>query len=330
MTDRRSRWFPSSPAMWIDSVQTRLLYQDLNTRVVPYRHNPDAYVLSAVGAPRYQVDRALSLRNQSRIDGFLRAAAMRLLTTHEVWFEVSFENEREELTPFAVMEVDGVRRTREGGLVQQLPDSEELPEWHRDKGEWGVALELDIDRMVHATLPDAYPSEVLMQVVADLAEIGFDLTPPWVMEQWSESQRGGPPYDAAEAARTQQLRLAQAALPIGWTAREFYLGQHRAVSDYYHYLRELRFLHFLASLRSCAEDALRQVLTLAGDRCGFRASVTAFGVHTPDEVNVLIQRFEVGDLPFSAVNDILYGAAKDPQPQQRSVTIPVGGAAAGR
>ena len=84
-------------------------------------------------------------------------------------------------------------------------------------------------------------------------------------------------------------------------------------------LRELRFLHFLASLRSCAEDALRQVLTLAGDRCGFRASVTAFGVHTPDEVNLLIQRFEAGDLPFSAVNDILYGAAKGLPVEQRIV-----------
>ena len=319
MTDRRSRWFPSSPAMWIDSVQTRLLYQDFSTRVVPYRHGPDAYVLSTDGATRYEVDRALSLGDQSRIDGFLRAAAMRLLTTHELWFEVSFENDHEERTPFGVTEVDGVLRAADGGLVQQLPSSGELPEWHRDKGEWGVALELDPDRMIHATLPDAYPSEVLMRVVADLAEIEFDLTPPWVLDQWGESHSQGSPYDAAEAARTRQLRLAQAALPIGWTARELYLGQHRAVSDYYHYLRELRFVHFLASLRSCAEDALRQVLTLSGDRCGFRASVTAFGVPTPDEVNILIQRFEAGDLPFAAVNDILYGAAKGTSAEQRTV-----------
>ena len=139
------------------------------------------------------------------------------------------------------------------------------------------------------------------------------------MEQWTGSRSGAPPYDAAEASRTRQLRLAQAALPIGWTARELYLGEHRAVSEYYHYLRELRFLHFLASLRSCAEDALRQVLTLAGERCGFKASVTALGVHTPDEVEVLIQKFEAGALPFSAVNDIIFEIGEDSQSQERTV-----------
>ena len=319
MTDRRSRWVPSSSSMWIDSVQTRLLLQDFSTRVVPYRHNPDAYVLTTDGAPRYEVERALSLRNQRGIASVLRAAALRLLTTHEVWLEVSFESDREERKLFQVTEVDGVRRTRDGGLVQQLPSSEEVPEWHRDKGEWGVAVELDPDRMVHATLPEVYPSEVLMQVVADLAEIEFGLTPPWVMEQWGVGYRRGPAYDASEAARTRQLRLAQAALPIGWTARELYLGQHRAVSDYYHYLRELRFLHFLAALRSCAEDALRQVLTLASDRCGFKASVTAFGVPTPDEVDALVHQYEAGDLPFAAVNDILYGVTNGTPAEQRTV-----------
>ena len=319
MTDRRSRWFPSNRAKWVDSAQTHLLYQDFDSRVIPYRHAPEAYVLSTEGAPSYEVDRALSLRDASEIDGFLRAVASRLLTSHEVWLEVSFDDERREQTPFAVTEVDGVRRTGEGGLVQQLPGSDELPEWYRDKGEWGVVLELDADRMVHVGLPDAYPSEVLTQVITDLAEIEFSLAPPWVMDQWTGSKREAPPYDADEASRTQQLRLAQAALPIGWTARELYLGEHRAVSEYYHYLRELRFLHFLASLRSSAEDALRQVLTLAGERCDFKASVTAYGVHTPDEVEVLIQKFEAGALPFSAVNDILYGAAKDRPLEQRSV-----------
>ena len=319
MTDRRSRWVPSSPEMWIDSAQTHLLYQDFAARVIPYRRDPEAYVLSTEGALSYEVDRALSLRDASEIEGFLRAVVTRLLRSHEAWLEVSFEDERREQTPFAVTEVDGVRRTAEASLVQQLPSSDELPEWHRDKGEWGVVIELDADRMVHVGLPDAYPSEVLTQVIRDLAEIEFNLTPPWVMEQWTGSQSDAPPYDAGEASRTQQLRLAQAALPIGWTARELYLGQHRAVSEYYHYLRELRFLHFLASLRSCAEDALRQVLTLAGDRCGFKASVTAFGVHTPDEVEVLVQKFEAGALPFSAVNDIIFEIGKDSQSQERSV-----------
>lgn len=318
MTDHRSRWFPSNPAKWVNSAQTHLLYQDFDSRVIPYRHAPEAYVLSADGAPSYEVDRALSLRDASEIDGFLRGVATRLLTSHEVWLEVSFDDEhRDQL--FAVAEVDGVCRTGEGGLVQQLPGSDELPEWYRDTGEWGVVLDLDADRMVYVGLPDAYPSEVLTQVITDLAEIEFSLTPSWMMEQWAGSHASTTPYDAAEASRTRQLRLAQAALPIGWTARELYLGQHRALSDYYHYLRELRFLHFLASLRSSAEDALRQVLRLAGERFGFTASVVAFGVHTPADVEAAIARFEAGALPFSAVNDIIFERAADLPPERRDV-----------
>lgn len=319
MTDRSSRWFPSSPKMWIDSPQTHFLYEDFDNRVVPYRHDPEAYVLSTEGIPRHEVARALSLRDAFELRGFLQAVATRLLTSHEVWLEVSFEDESHEQTPFAVTEVDGVRRTAEGGLIQQLPSSDELPEGYGANGEWGTVLELDADRMVHVGLPDAYPGDVLAQVVTDLAEIAFSPTPPWVIQQWTGDQGDVPPYDAGEASRTHQLRLAQAALPIGWTARELYLGSDRAVSDYYHYLRELRFLHFLASLRSRAEDALRHVLNLASERCGFKVAVTSFGVWTPTEVGAFIQKFQAGDVPFSAMHDILWSTGKDPLSQERSI-----------
>lgn len=319
MTDRRSRRFPSSPKVWIDSPQTQFLYEDFGNRVVPYRHDPAPYVLSTEGAPRHNVAGALSLEEAFGLDGFLRAVATGLLTTHEVWLEVSFEDESPEQTPFAVAEVDGVRRTAEGDLVQQLPSSDELPEWYRDNGEWGTVLELDADRMVHVGLPDAYPSEVVARVITDLAEIEFNPIPRWVTEQWTGSQGDVPPFDAGAASRTHQLRLAQAALPIGWTGRESYLGADRAVSDYYHYLRELRFLHFMASMRACAEDALRHVLELAGERCGFKATVTSFGVWTPNEVDALIQKFEAGDVPFSAMTDILWSTGKYPLSQERPV-----------
>lgn len=305
--------------MWIDSPYTHFLYEDFDTRVVPYRHDPEPYVLSTEGVPTHEVARALALTEAFELDGFLRAVATKLLTTHEVWLEVYFEDGSHDLTPFAVTEVDGVRRTPEGGLVQQLPSRDELPDWYGGNGEWGTVLELDTDRMVHVDLPDSYPSEVLAQMVTDLAEIEFGSTPPWVIEQWTGSQGDAPPYDAGEASRTQQLRLAQAALCIGWTAREVYLGSDRALSEYYHYLRELRFLHFLASIRSCAEDALRHVLGLASERCGFKASVTSFGVWTPNEVDSLTQKFEAGDLPFSSMTDILWATGKHPLSQERLV-----------
>lgn len=305
--------------MWIDSSHTGWLLEDFHSRVVPYRHDPEPYVLSTEGAESREVDRALSLGGESGLDGFLRAVASRLLTRHEAWLEVVFEEGREHRAPFTVVEVDGVERTPDGALVQQLPPADELPAWYRDRDGWGAALELDPQRMVHTRLPDSYSSALLMQVVRDLAEIELNPFPDWAMDQWPPGRQDPTPYDANKATRTRQLRLAQAALPLGWTAREIYLGPNRAVSDYYHDLRELRFLHFMASLRSCAEEALRQVLVLAGERCGFTASVTAFGVHTPREVEARLQQFKDGALPFAGLNDILFEIGPGLAPQQRSV-----------
>jgi len=76
------------------------------------------------------------------------------------------------------------------------------------------------------------------------------------------------------------------------------------------YWRELRFLHFRASMRERAEEALRCVLALASERRGFEGSVTANGLHTPSEVRGFIEEFERGELAFSAVNDIIFEKAE--------------------
>ncbi len=57
-------------------------------------------------------------------------------------------------------------------------------------------------------------------------------------------------------------------------------------------------------MRGRAEGALRQVLTAAGQQCGFTASVVSNGVYTPLEVKRLIQQFEDGQISFSEITDI--------------------------
>ena len=328
MTGRRSRWFPSDaePRRWISSTETDFLFQDFHNHIVPYRHGPDPYGLSTEGIPAQQVEAALSLGDYAwRLEGFLRAVASRLLTHHEVWLEVTFEDGNGNRTPFQVCEVDGVRQTEEGNLIQELPSLHELPDWSWDRGddEWEEEVELDADRMVQVRLPDAYSSHLLMQVVRDLAEVDTNMIPARVIEQLTGQRQDAPAFDASEAYRTERLRILQAALPIGWTAREIFFGSGRQVSDYYHYWRELRFLHFRASMRTRAEEALRQVLTLACERCGFAASVTAHGLYAPHEVQELIRKFEAGEFAFAEMHDLISEKANNKQVEQGRVLFEV-------
>ena len=321
MTDRRSRWFPSGSELetWVSSRETDFLYEDFHDQIIPYRDNPEAYELSATGVPAHQVIAALSLGDRAwQLDDFLRAVASRLLTHHEVWLEVTFDEGNDNCTPFQVYEVDGVKRTREGNLIQQLPSLDELPDWDPGDDEWKPEVELDADRMVYVPLPDAYPSQTLKQVVGDLADVSPDVMPDWAMNQWDD-----PPFDIGEFARTQRLRILQAALPIGWTARENLRYPHSNVSDYYHLWRELRFLHFCASMRERAEDALRQVFTLASERCGLLASVTSHGLHTPRAVEELMRKFKAGDLALSTVEDLVRERVNDTRSEQRRMVFEV-------
>lgn len=321
MSDRRSRWFPSAPTKWVSSFQTQLLYEDFHNAVVPYRREPEAYDVSSEGIPSYALEESLTLGEHGRgLDGFVRAIASRLLTRHEAWIEVAFEDDGgRRSAPFRVCEVDGVTRTPAGDLIQSMPAPEELPEWYSRDVEWEREIELDPNRMIHVTLPDAYPGQLLNEVVRGLAAIELEITPPWVMEHWTGQRPDVPPYDVSEAIRTQRLRVAQAALPIGWTGREIFLGSNRELGDYHHYWRELRFLHFRASMRERAEEALRQILALASQRCRFDVRVTAHGIHTPDQVRAVIEAFEVGELAFSTINDVIFENADGAAPQTRRV-----------
>ena len=173
--------------------------------------------------------------------------------------------------------------------------------------------------MVHTCLPDKYPSRLIGKIVEDLAEIdlNYNMMPTWVMEQMTGQRRNAPAFDSGEATRTQRLRIAQATLPIGWTAREIYYGENRHLGDYYYYWRELRFLHFRSSIRERAEKALQQVLTFAGEKCSFEAQVTARGLYTPAEVEEIIEKYESGNIPFSVVTNIIFESANSAQYRER-------------
>ena len=310
MTGRTSRWFPTEPDMRLYSTEPHLLLEDFNIKIVPYRHGGNTYELSTQGISSVHVKNALRLwENRNGLDDFIEAVASSLLTDHIVWLEVVFDCEPQDHSPFRVVQANGVIKTARDKLIQTPPA---IPS-HRHRcgnktGHVDQAIELDKDRMVHVGLPKKYSSDMLRKMVEDLvdADSHYTLMPPWVKEQLSGQRRNIPAFDVNESNRTRRLRIAQATLPIGWPARDTYYRENRIMSEYYHFWRELRFLHFRASMREQAEKALQQVLNIAGSHCGFEASVTAHNLYTPSKVEEIIKDFEAGKIPFSEVVEITF------------------------
>ena len=320
MIGRTSRQAPREPGVWPQSLQTHLLLQDFNLHVVPYRDAGDAYELSVQGMSIGQVNQALSLWDHRRgADGFVSEVASTLLTEREAWLEVIFKPDGGDGLPFRPLLVHGVRRTATGNLIQEVPklESPNSP-FQGELERQPQRIDLDEERMVHVGLPAKYPNRLLAKIAKVLAEVdsNHNLAPLWFMEQLTGQRENAPSFDSGEAMRTERLRIAQATLPIGWTAREIYYGENRHLGDYYYYWRELRFLHFRSSLRECAEQALRQVLIVAGAKCGFEAQVTAHGLYTPVEVEEIVTKYEAGEIPFSAMNSIVF---ERPNPAQSKV-----------
>ena len=323
MTSRTSRWFPYEPEMWHDNFQTGMLLDDFNLHIVPYRGNGDAYELSVEETPSRQVTNALSLwGNETGADSFIRAVASTLLTEHEVWLEMVFQTDDRDGLPFRPILVHGVRRMATGKLMQIVP-AMDAPHYHShgNTTQEPQTIELDSERMINVALPEKYPSQLLNKLVDDLTETDLHnpLKAQWIMEGMTGQRRDTPAFDVSEAVRTHKLCTAQAALPIGWTARETLYGGERVLNDYYHYWRELRFLHFRSSIRKSAEEALREVLSNAAAKCGFKVSITTSGLYTPPEVEKIICDYEAGKITFSAVNDIIFERRDSTYSRQRDV-----------
>ena len=306
--------------MWIETRETDLLDQDFNTRIVPYRDKPEPYTITSEGMKWYKVNESLGLvSSRSGVREFIRVIASRLLVSHEAWLEVSYNGHSTNSAPFTVDLVDGVTQTATGGLVQRLPDKSEVPQLYTDI-KWETEVELDPTRMIHVSLPGDYPSKLLSKVIRSLTEIREDVVPKWVEERMFGQDIQGTQFDIREFNRTKQLRIAQVALPIGWTARQIYFSPNQQVgTPYFHYWRELKFLHFLSSMRERAEEALRRALTIAGESCGFTASVTTNALYAPSEVEDIIRRFEQGEIPISEVSNIILEENKDAEKRSRRV-----------
>lgn len=291
----------------VPSAVAYMLEDDVSKGVVPYGRQGHVYTVA--GASRVDSGYLDALRlndGYGDVDAFVRTVGVWLFDEHELWFEVFEEVESGKEVPFAIAPVNNVVFDRNGRIFQQLPPLESLPEWVQPDDRWGQRIELDRDRLVRVSLPENHPEKRVSGIKRDLADIPLLTRPDWFMEQVSGQSTDGPAFDFSEAARTDRLAVLQAALPIGWSGREMLMSTDRNINDYYLNLRELRFLHFLASLREEAEGALRDVLTIGRSLSGVTAEVTAHDLCTPADISRYIHQFEAGELSFSKVTDIIY------------------------
>ena len=311
MAKRMSRWALIPHKEWVDSFETGLLYEDFRNRVLPFR-DPDAYVLEGQSAPTFE---SLDLPSHSqgiRIDDFVREVATRLLGDHEVWIEVVIDDTGVSEHPITFVPVLGVKQTPGGAVFQELPSRSDLPLWYNPGSDWRERQELDPDRMIQIGLPEQYGSAVLSKVVGGLATIVPDVSPGLYLDQTLQRSANPAPFDIGEFDRTRRLRALQVALPIGWTAREILRGQNMLTTDYYHNWRELRFLHFTASMRSQAEEGIARAIALAKTIVDFDLSVTADRIYSPHQVELVMQRFERGEISFASVSDSIFEKGSDP------------------
>lgn len=307
MTNNHSHRIPVKPVLWVESLNTNMLYEDFTDLTVPYHMARQAYEISADVFSVIEIEQALTWDFEgSYVDDFIRGVAARLLTNREVWLEVIVNGGDSRGETFYVWEVVGATTAKDGRFFQQPPDKNQLPQWFEIENDWIEPIELDPNRIVHVSLPDAYPNHILDRVVMELADIPSTSIPDWAMGKLMGTNPSAPDFDVNEADRVNQLRTLQAALTIGWPARQSLLGTRRQISAYYLARRELQFLHFIASMRERAEKALRETLAIASHIFGFEAKVTANGVHTPDAICGFIRDLETGELSYSDVNDLMY------------------------
>ena len=308
MTPTSPAEIPFEESIWVHSLHPHMLIQDFENTVVPYRRHGEAYKLTVKGLPKGMVDDALELsRSGDGVDNFIRAVASTLLMEHEAWLEILVNDPDKEGLPFRVFLVTGVRQTQTGNWTRDpgRPDGPAFRALTQNERS-NHPIETDPERLVRVHLPEEYPSGVLTEVIQGLVEadsISRHRTRREI-ELLSEQAINSSPVYPIESFRTERLRVAQVALPIGWTARAIF-SKDSPFTEYFYYWRELRFLHFGTSMRKRAEEALCQLLDIAGTRCGFEASVTSSGMYAPTEVENLIKRFEEGDIPFSELSYIL-------------------------
>ena len=323
MTLRAKPWFPNEQAIWVGALRPSLLLRDFNTLVVPYGHNREKYKIATTGVKAVQIKNLLHLwGNGKGPESFIRDVSSSLLTDYEVWLEVGFEPQKKGSAPFEVQQVWGVKKRKDNTLLQEIPSVAEQPQnGQRGTNTDTTQIELNPETMIQVTLPREYPASQLKSIRDNLVEIdvAFKAPPDWTRQQITGEKTGYPTYNFSEANSIEKLRIAEVTQPIGWISADVAGTNTDLFSEYYLLWRRLRFLHFRASLRRCAEKALRKVLSIAENKCNFEVNVTCQGLYSPNEVEEIIREYEYGRVSLPQATEIVFEASRERESKERTV-----------
>ena len=212
----------------LQSRHVSMLYEDFTNSVIPYRSPRDAYRLSADGSVTPRLLTIHLLREGRGVEDFIRGVSSYLLRNFEASIEVAIDPLEGNNQSIRVRLVDSISPQPTGS---------------------------DSARVMPVSLPAKYPRSVLEPVLVELAESSRSIAPEWAMHRIAGQRTDTPRYDFQVASQIERRRVLQVALPIGWDAREkLFLLTRNEINEFYCALRELRFLHFVASMRGVRRE----------------------------------------------------------------------------
>lgn len=309
MADRRfSRWWPfgSSSADETPSPFLHMFIEDVQARIMPFRHGPSSSELGAVFKGSKQDARVVTRlctclgKHSSTHDSPLeivssavRRVSQYLLLSGSVAFELpnirepSGEETLSSLSPRSVRPITGEMLFRLPGRIIGMRTAK--------RREWEEALPVIVSRspktVWRLSMPRTLGGKIgYISVRRRLDKYPLSI-PDWAPQSMStESQHVR--FDVAAHRRLNSAYFARSSGPFSWDGRDTSLDHQ---TEYFLFYRTLTFYHALALLRQHIVDSFNR---LVSRQLELNARIVLTGFRQPDDILETRSRMDRGEISF--------------------------------
>jgi len=288
-----------------ENTYIRMLVDDVSHSIVPYggesRREGFTVRLVPEGADvEKQVVDGLGQRNESRNLAaatcyFIQECAMFIMLEGQVHYEIVY-HERVEGSGRKSFKLEFIPpwsiKRRRGKLVQMIPQE--------------VAVSQGCPTTVVLGGPDivTFSSSIIdparnMKTLETLARVGEGVLPEFYMRDLAQAGKASP-FELKEFERAQKATVATVTKEYGWTARGLL---QECMSEYYFFVRFLRFEMLKAIMREDIVRTLNQALGRAGDVLGFEAAIVIEGLPSNEDVSRSSALLQEGKSEFKVIMD---------------------------